>query len=189
MSYTERIDTAANASLLIQQWRDSPRLRALAEAVLEVVEEELVSPLAALERQMDFDTAEGVWLDHIGARLGLRRPATLATEFDFFGFEGSGGVGFHQGIFATVNPALSPRVPVGDEYYRRLLRMRAEVLLGDGTVDALDRAIGNVFPGAAHQDHGDMTVTLAGVPTDDALREVIENAGLQPGVAGVGETW
>lgn len=189
MTYAERINTAANAGLLLQQWRDTPRLQALAEALLGIIGEELLQPLATLEGQMGLDSAAGVWLDHIGARLGLPRPATRDTEFDFFGFEGSGGVGFGQGIFSTTDPALSPRVPVGDDYYRRLLRLRAEVVLGDGTTATLDRSIAHVFPGATHQDDGDMTMTLVGVPADDVLRDVIENAGLQPGVAGVEEQW
>ena len=184
MTYAERIDTNANAALLLQQWRGSPRMTALAEALLGVIDQELLQPLAALERQMRFDSASGVWLDHIGARLGMPRPATLVTDFDFFGFDASGGVGFDQGIFATVNLALSPRVPVGDDYYRRLIRLRVETILGDGTIQSLESAARKVFPQAQYRDHGDMTFTVVGVPTEDELRTVVDSIGAWPSVSG-----
>ena len=184
MTYAERIDTAANAALLLQQWRDTPRLRALAEALLGIIDEELLKPLAVLEGQMGLDTAQGVWLDHIGARLGLPRPATLSTDFDFFGFDGSGGVGFDQGLLTSVNPALSPRVPVGDDYYRRLIGLRVETILGNGTVQSLESAARKVFPQTQYRDHGDMTFTVVGVPAEDELRTVVDSIGAWPSVSG-----
>ncbi len=155
-----RIDTAANAELLIQQWRQAPRMRVLTEALLGVIDDHLVKPLSDLEARLRIETADGVWLDGIGERMGLPRPATDLGNFAFFGFDGSGGVGFDQGLFATVVEALSPRVPVGDAYYRSLLQMRSELLLADGTVPRLESAASRVFPGTVYNDNGDMTATV-----------------------------
>ena len=153
-----RIDSGANVELLIRQWRRAPRMRALAKALLGVVEDHLVKPLAQMESQLNIDTADGVWLDYIGELLGLSRPATNLGNYAFFGFDGSGGVGFDQGPLAFVTPALTPRVPVGDEFYRKLLMMRAEALLADSSNPSLESAGGHVFPGIQYRDNGDMTV-------------------------------
>ena len=184
----KRIDVHANAGLLIQQWQQAPRMRALVDALQGVVDDHLVRPLADMEERLRIDIAEGFWLDCIGERLMLPRPATDIANFAFFGFHGSGGVGFDQGPFATVVEALSTRVPVGDEFYRKLLMMRAEALLADGTVERLSDAVGHVFPGVSYRDGGGMTaeVQRAYQGLDSrSLLEALDIAGGLPSPAGV----
>ena len=182
-----RIDPARNARLLISQWLRAPRLSALAQGVLEVVDRHLVRPLSELEAKGRIETADGVWLDYIGERLGITRPAVMGTEFSagYFGFAGSEGVGFDQGIFATVNPALSPRVPAGDTLYRKLLRLRALELLADGSVSALEVAVREVFPALSYQDLAGMEVAVHGAPVDLAILVVVRETGAWPLPAGV----
>ena len=155
-----RTDIAENAGLLVQQWRGAPRMKALADALLGVVDDHLVKPLSDMEGRLRIETADGLWLDYIGERLGISRPATSLSNFAFFGFDGSGGVGFDQGPFTTVHEALSPRVPVGDAYYRSLLLMRANLLIADASVPQLESAASRVYPGTQYEDHGDMTATV-----------------------------
>ena len=184
----DRIDAAANGDLLTQQWRRAPRMLALTKALLGVVEEHLVDPLADLERRQRIDTANGFWLDCIGELLDLPRPATMSTDFGFFGFDGSGGVGFDQGPLASVTPALTPRVPVGDEFYRKLLMMRAAVLLSDSSVGSLEAAIDHVFPGIRYRDGGDMTVAIRGEHRGLDYRNILaalDTVGGLPSPAGV----
>ena len=183
-----RIDLTANAGLLIQQWRRAPRMKALAEALLGVVDDHLVKPLADVESRLRIETADGFWLDCIGERKELPRPATNLGNFTFFGFDGSDGVGFEQGIFSTVDPVLSPRVPVGDAFYRRLLRMRARALLADGSIPQLEAAASQVFPGTRYQDNGDMTVEVHSLfrSLDDRhMLAAVESIGGFPTNAGV----
>ena len=184
----KRIDVHANAGLLIQQWQQAPRMRALVDALQGVMDDHLVKPLGEMEERLRMDIAEGVWLDFIGERLMLPRPATDIGNFAFFGFHGSGGVGFDQGPFATVVEALSTRVPVGDEFYRKLLMMRAEALLADGTVERLSDAVGHVFPGVSYRDGGDMTAEVQGAYqglNSRSLLEALDIAGGFPSPAGV----
>ena len=184
----KRIDVQANAGLLIQQWQQAPRMRALVDALQGVMDDHLIRPLADMEERLRIDTAEGFWLDCIGERLMLPRPATDIANFAFFGFHGSGGVGFDQGPFATVFEALSTRVPVGDEFYRKLLMMRAEALLADGTVERLSDAVGHVFPGVSYRDGGDMTAEVQGAYQgldSRSLLEALDIAGGLPSPAGV----
>ena len=184
----KRIDVHANAGLLIQQWQQAPRMRTLVDALQGVMDDHLIKPLGEMEERLRIDIAEGFWLDCIGERLMLPRPATDIANFAFFGFHGSGGVGFDQGPFATVVEALSTRVPVGDEFYRKLLMMRAEALLADGTVERLSDAVGHVFPGVNYRDGGDMTaeVQVAYQGLDSrSLLEALDIAGGLPSPAGV----
>ena len=184
----KRIDVHANAGLLLQQWQQAPRMRALVDALQGVVDDHLVKPLEEMEERLRIDVAEGVWLDFIGERLMLPRPATMTTDYAFFGFQGSGGVGFDQGPLATVVEALSFRVPVGDVFYRRLLRMRAEVLLTDGSVPALEAVASKVFPRAEYVDHGDMSVTVRNPFRDRAdwnLLDTLNAVGGWPSPSGV----
>ena len=185
MTFAGRINAVGHAELLIHQWRESARMQGLTQALLDVVDRHIVQPLVELEGQTRLDSADGIWLDYIGERLGLGRPATDATDYAFFGFDGSSGVGFGQGPLVSAIEALSPRVPAGDDYYRRLLTMRAVMLLGDGSVASMEEAIGHLFPGAEYQDNLDMTATLLGVPADDNLRTVVESTDAWPSVAGV----
>ena len=187
----ERIDTDSIAGLLVSQWDDSPRLKALIDGLLDLSQRELIDSLAQVERMRRLDLAQGVWLDGIGERMGLRRPATNLENFAFFGFEGSGGVGFDQAPFASAHEAFSPRVPVGDEYYLRLLRMRAEALLADGSVPRLEGAAREVFPGAEYIDHQDMTIAVRNRYEGSVVRDIgnlldaLKAAGGWPTPAGV----
>ena len=169
----QRIDSRANVDLLIQQWREAPRMRALAEALLGLVDDQIVKPLAELERMASIDTASGVWLDRIGERLGIRRPATDLGDFDYLGLSGSGEVGFDQGLFDTVNETLSPRLPVADALYRRLLMMRARVLMSDGSASDLEGSASRVFPVTRYRDNGDMTFDVLGYYLDPQYRHAL----------------
>ena len=70
----QRIDTTEIANLRVSQLDGAPRLQALIREVLGVVDDALTQPLARLETYLRIETAEGVWLDYIGERLGLFRP-------------------------------------------------------------------------------------------------------------------
>ena len=190
MTIASRIDHAANAGLLIQQWRESPRMMALTGALMGVVHELLVKPLDQMERQTRIDTAEGFCLDQIGERLGQPRPAVTASTDDFpiFGFDGSGGLGFGQGLFDTVHPELSPRVPVGDAFYRVALRMRAGSLLQDGSVPSMEGVVRQDFPEASYEDEGDMTATLHISDTRTQLLNLLSELEAWPRPGGVALT-
>ena len=184
----KRIDVHATAGLLIQQWQQAPRMRALVDALQGVMDDHLIRPLADMEERLRMDIAEGVWLDFIGERLMLPRPATDIGNFSFFGFHGSGGVGFDQGPFATVVEALSTRVPVGDGYYRVVLRMRSAALLANGSVPGLEGVVRQDFPEASYRDAADMAATLHVTDTRTQLLALLSAIDAWPKPAGVALT-
>ena len=115
--------------------------------------------MANLERMRRIDTAEGVWLDYLGARIGVARPYATATADDpRFGFEGS-GKSFDAAPFlgAAVSAA---RFPLPDIVYRKLLTARGVLDTSPGDFDSLERAIHAIDPAAQVRDNLDMTIDV-----------------------------
>ena len=160
-----RIDQEAVEGLLVSQWSDATRLQALIHGFLDVIREGLVDPLAYLERQLRYTTAEGIWMDLVGRRVGCRRLSVLDTSFDRFGFDDA-GVGFDQGPFDTTNPSLSSRVPIDDSYYLCFIEFCAQAILSDGSRPSLEAALQCSFEDARIQDNADGTVTIHNVADD-----------------------
>ena len=94
-------------------------------------------------------------------------------------------VGFGQGPFTSVVPQLAARVPVGDEYYRRLLRTRGAWLLSNGSTPELEAALRHTYPDAVYKDNQDMTVTVTYAEPPQMLDEIARKAGIIPKPDGV----
>ena len=130
----------ASSNLVVGQWLDSPRLRAAIDALLAAAEEDALDAFERLQLMRHIDTAEGVWLDYLGARVGLRRPATTDPEQDTrFGFDGPGS-GFDQVPFRGARESEAV-FPMGDEQYRCFIRARGILVLGDGTTQTFAKAV------------------------------------------------
>ena len=162
----QRIDPEAIADLSVSQWDRATRLQALQRGLLGLIRTHILEPMATIEAQIDLDAAEGVWQDRLGERLGLVRSSTLDSTFRRFGFDGSGNVGFGQGSFASVHAHLTPRVPIGDEYYGLFLRMRAHALRSNGSLADLEAMLRSVFPSAYIEDRADGSLRIRNVAND-----------------------
>lgn len=176
-------DTDATVDLLISQWASKPRMRALANALLDAKRKGILEPLEYLERNDDLNQAKGVWLDYIGQHLGLRRPAVDSTAYtDHFGFDDA-GVAWDSARYDDSEslPALSP---AGDDLYRRLIRARGWALLSMGQMDPLVQAAREVDPSAVTTDGYDMTVAIKTERRSDM--ELARDTKALPVVAGVG---
>ena len=172
----------ATSDLLIGQWVDSPRLRAAIDAVLDAVCDGVIESFERLDLMRQIDSAEGVWLDYIGIRLGYSRPSTVDPASDQrFGFD-SAGVGFDQGPFRG-DVANDASFPLADEIYRDFLQARAVLVLGDGTYQTFAKAVRQIDPAAAIQDRRDMTVRI--VTGRRAHLELADQTGALPRNAGV----
>ena len=115
------------ASLLIGQWLSSPRLMGVVTDALQPILDGADTSTADIERMLDIDEAEGVWLDYIGVRLGIRRPATTdPAQDERFGFDDAGQP-FDQALFRgfAENDAV---YPLPDVVWRRFVKAR----VGDG---------------------------------------------------------
>ena len=181
---TMALNFVTSSELLIGQWTAAPRLRGLVDLFLDDIRNRVVPVLERLRLFEEIDTAVGVWLDRLGVRLGLRRPASTDPQQDErIGFTGpTQAQGFDQAPFAG-DQANQAVYPLPDAIYRRMCRARAILLLGDGTIQTFKRAVQAIDPGAAVEDQRNMTIRVVTV-----LREYLELAdtvGALPRSAGV----
>ena len=172
----------ATTDLVVGQWRDSPRLLSAIQAPLEAITADVLPALDRVALMHEVEEAEGIWLDYLGRRVGLSRPATTdPSQDDRFGFDRA-GVGFDQGPFRGdgANDAIYPLV---DTLFRRLVKSRAILVLGDGTFATFVRAARQIDPGARVRDLRNMTIRV--VTGMRALFELADAAGALPRSAAV----
>lgn len=157
---------ATSTDLLIGQWRTAPRMRGVVRIFLDLVEEELEAAIDALSRMRSLDTAEGVWLDAIGSRLGVRRPLLTAAEVpelgNRWGFDAIGKT-FDAAPFDS-ETAIPTSAPAGDDVYRRILISRGITIIGSPTIGTLRAALAAIDPAATAEDRTDMTVDIRAEP-------------------------
>ena len=130
------------------------------------------------------DTAKGIWLDYLAARVGLKRPATTdAAQDERFGFTGpTQSRGFDQAPFAG-DEANASVFPLGDESFRRLIKARGILVIGDGSCATFFRAVRIIDPGAIVRDNRNMVVDV--LTDNETDFEVAEAARALPRNAGV----
>lgn len=149
----------ASDQLLAGRWADAPRLKAHVRTFLRMMDEGPLQALADLEERRNIDNARGVWLDHIGQRLGLVRPSvSVPLAGDRFGFDDA-GVGFDQAPLRSEVVTEMMR-PLDDDSYRLLIKARGITVLSSGTLAELERAIRKIDPNAAVTDNYDRSVTI-----------------------------
>lgn len=185
------VDVRRRRSLLIQQYGDSPRMRAVIDGLLEILQSELVDPLVALGRHVDPVVAQGAWLDHLGERLGYHRPL-VADDVRFFGFRTTGppqNLGFGQGPFRSTVQQLQVRSGVGDAVYRRLLSARA-LYLRSGASRASVEPILDVLYDEWEIVESDLSVLIRGRSATTVLHDILaaDHERLIPRAAGVAVT-
>ena len=158
------------ADILLGQWLESPRLLGIVRDVLQPILDSAVDAVDDIEDQLDVENAEGVWLDRLGLRLGIRRPATTDPARDErFGYAGAGEP-FDTEPFrgSTSNDAV---YPLPDAIYRRFVKARGIAVLSIGAFDDFVRTLAEVEPNATAVDNRDMTISVT-----TALRPLVQQA-------------
>ena len=174
--------TTQLSDILLGQWQESPRISGIVDDVLQPLLDDTNTAAGRIQLMQDIDEAEGIWLDILGAKMGIRRPATTDPVLDTrFGFH---GVGAHFGAApfrgAMSNDAL---FPLSDAVFRLFVKARAITVLGDGTVQTLAKAVRVIDPTATVVDNRDMTVTVttgirATLELSDSIAALPRNAGV-----------
>ena len=147
------------ANILIGQWQAAPKLRSVVADVLQPILDDSTTAVDRFQLMRDIDDAEGVWLDYLGRIVGLKRPSTTdPTQDRRFGFEDAGEQ-FDTAPFrgSIANLAV---YPLPDSVFRRFVKARAVMVLGDGTLQTFRKAVLEVDPRATVVDNRDMTVTV-----------------------------
>ena len=154
----------ATTTLLISQWLNSQKLRSLVQNSVDRGND-IIAAFEHAQIMKDIDEAEGVWLDYIGGRMGVRRPAVTSPADDLrFGFEGpvqSRPFGTAPFRGSSENAAI---FPLNDSVFRRMLKARGITLLSRGSPTEFTTAVLLVSSSAVVTDNRDMTITIR---TDD----------------------
>ena len=169
-------------NVLIGQWQFAPRMTRIAGEVLQPILDDAVSAAARIQLMQHIDEAEGVWLDRLGARVGVERPSTTDPSMDTrWGFD-SAGVGWNLLPFrgSVANAAV---YPLPDAVFRRFVKARAVLVLGDGTIYKFTEAVLHIDPAATILDNRDMSVSIT--TSLQTLLELADESGALPRTAGV----
>ena len=174
----------ASSNLVVGQWSDSPKLRAVIDAMLDPLRTQALPAFERLRLMTLIDQAVGVFLDYLGARVGVDRPSTNDPSMDArWGFTGPmQSKGFDTVPFKgdQVNDAV---YPLGDTIFRRFVKARAVLVLGDGTEQTFTKGVRYIDPAAQVRDNRDMSITVL---TDrQVFLELADTAGALPRTAGV----
>ena len=150
---------------------------------LDVLREEILEPMADLIDMQNIDKAEGVWLDYIGLRVGLRRPESYNAAMDErFGFDQSGGP-FDVEPFKGAETEDTVSFPIADSIFRRIIRARGIALKSDGNFPDFERAVHEIDSRADVSDKQNMTVRV--VSSEEFIVELADSLGALPRPAGV----
>ena len=190
-----RIRLDAQSDLVIGQWQLAESqaddevnvaptgLRRMIDIFLAVMKEHVITPMAAVQDQLSIDKAEGVWLDYLGARVGLERPESYNPALDDrFGFDDAGQP-FDSHPFLGVDTAATVSFPIADDIYRRIIRARGISVLSDGNLEDFERAVLAIDNTASVGDRQNMTVRV--VTDDDFILTLADAIGALPRPAGV----
>ena len=149
--------TRASSDLLIGQWKNDPIMRAFVDSFTAQAREEIQKAIEDLERMRNVETAEGIWLDYIGERVGLKRPYASGAGTDSrFGFDDA-GIGFDQAPFQG-DEEFDTTFPLPDVLYRRFIKARTVSLFTRGTVGDFSAACKFITPSVVVIDNMDMSV-------------------------------
>ncbi|WP_232830659.1 DUF2612 domain-containing protein [Tropicimonas sp. IMCC34011] len=159
---------------VLTQYRESPNLLSVAEAVLGQAldaKEQIEGILTAF----NIDTATGEQLTFIGRRLGWPRAHCICSETPVFGFDCTeagdpGIVGFCEPLSSWADCNVSGfglLVVDDDEIYRQMLRVRIYQILGQFEITSLLEAARIVWPDAEVLSSGGGRIVLA--PMDDEI--------------------
>ena len=173
---------STTVDLMIGQWRGSPALLALLQSFLDGVRSDLDEASLRFELMQKVDTAEGVFLDYIAERIGIKRPFVTDNALDpRFGFDDA-GEGFDNVPYKGegVNDAV---FPMGDAVFRKLLKARIVLLFADGSYESFRQAVHMIDPSANVQDMMNMKARVVTNFRDQF--EAADKAGALPRPAGV----
>lgn len=174
--------TTQLSSILLGQWQASPRLRGIITDVLQPILDDGLVAAQRIQLMLDIDEAVGIWLDRLGVRVGIRRPTTTDPTLDErFGFD-MAGAPFGRAPFRGFASS-DALFPLPDPVYRRLVKARTILVMGDGTEQTFSRAVRAIDPQATIIDNRDMTVTVT--TTLRAIVEMADNINALPRNAGV----
>jgi hypothetical protein len=123
--------------------------------ILTIMQAQFLDILAQYTDKYSIDTADGVWLDYVGYRLGVFNRPSYENPGEYFGFDDT-GTGFDQAPFEN----LALLIPIDDDYFRAFLKARAQQLITDCSLESIRNALLLFFEEVFIIDNYDMTMSV-----------------------------
>ena len=151
--------------------------------------------LAEMQRDFDVDTAIGVQLDAVGARVGISRTLPVTLTGVYFSLDGDGSVGLDRGVWKGLYDPDDGLVTLGDETYRGVIKAKIASNTWDGTMGSLPAFFESIFTSLGVdgkvidlRDYQTMTVAinLTRATTPPVVWELITRRIIDIVAAGVG---
>lgn len=130
-------------------------LQELLSQILSIMQAQFIDVIKQYTDKYSIDTADGVWLDYVGYRLGVFSRPSYENPGEYFGFDDT-GTGFDQAPFE--NDILL--VPINDAYFRAFLKARAQQLITDCSIDSIQQALLFFFEQVFVTDNYNMTMSV-----------------------------
>lgn len=116
-----RWDITGTDNRLLEQYKDSPNLKALLRALVDLPTADLRAMLDSFYLRLSVDVSEGRQLDRIGDIVGARRPLALRRQPIALALGDKLLVDENGTVFGIEDPT-TPDMPMRDEDYRLFLR-------------------------------------------------------------------
>lgn len=127
-------------SRLYNQFHDKPNLRGVLDIICQGYDD--IDTALLYIGAIDIYSAEGVWLDLIGAIAGQTRRIDEPIDVEFFGFaETSGGRGFGQARMRTQSDRITQTTLLSDPEYRKAILARVAKNYGDISKPGVTQAL------------------------------------------------
>ena len=128
---------------IISQYANSPTLTRLIDLYNAYLDME--GEIQSFRHEIwDIDTCNGSGLDMWGKIVGVSRFLKMPVRGEFFGFQGGDGVPF--GVAPFYNDILQASTPLGDENYRRIIKIKMLANITRCTIPDLNRILKLVVP-------------------------------------------
>ena len=173
----------ASEDLLIPPRYNADTIRKTVSAQVSTIQSDVEKAVKAFLDMADIDLAEGVWLDRLAARVGIRRPYIHNSQTLRFGFHGpTRSRGFEQASFNSTEPS-GEYVGLSDDIFRKLIKARGLLDIGRGTFQDFKKAVNIISEEAESVDNRDMSITIYTSNTE--IFGLAEKADALPRTAGV----
>lgn len=177
MPTAPHIDLASRIELLLPQYEDAARLRALMSGAIGIEEAQVSEVLERLDRGGNPEESSGPLLDWMGHRLGIQRP--IVSTGEYLGYEGTdpeGGNPFNQEEYYDDIPSINQVAPLSDEIFRPILKARARRLRGGADRETIEAILAILWPhGGGYVDESAATVYLVVSAEDDTLYRLVSD--------------
>lgn len=187
-----RLDLTDYDALIAQQYRDSPKFRAMLALIL--------GPIVKLQKvalgmwdAFDLDKATGVQLDIIALWVGATRKVAIPLEGVWFSWDETENEGWDHAMWWDTGDSTTGTSLLPDDLFRQVIRAK---IIANSSPRTVESALAVIAAGVSDpsavwvEDHYDMTYTLHIDRTKlPAVEVALLTAGYLPiRPAGVGQT-